>query len=67
VFQKSFYREEKSNSALLRNVIRVETFKRVETCFCVSGGVGEGASTSAHILNNFCDAILKRFLYLAFR
>jgi hypothetical protein len=53
VFQKSLYREEKSNSALLRNVIHVET------CFCVTAGVGEGASTRAHILNNFCNTVLK--------
>jgi hypothetical protein len=37
--------------------------------FCVSEGVGEGANTGAHILNNFVIKYLggKWFLYLAFR
>jgi hypothetical protein len=35
-------------------------FKRIETCFCVSAGMGEGDSTREHILNNFCNTVLKR-------
>jgi hypothetical protein len=59
VFQKSLYREEKSNSALLGTNPSWDLFKHSEACFYVSAGVGEGASTRAHILNNFCNAILK--------
>jgi hypothetical protein len=51
VFQKSLFQEEKTNSALLRIVIPVET--------CVIQEWGKGL---AHVYNTFCTIFVIQYL-----